>query len=124
MSEKKKLFGRLPGDLSKEELIARIIRVDQAGEYGAKRIYEGQLSVLGGTKDETVLREMADTEVVHLDTFNKLMVERRVRPTVLAPFWHFAGFALGFLLVFVSFTSKLSTTNPPNGICSKFFCRT
>ena len=95
MNQNKKSFGRLPGDLSKEELIARIIRVDQAGEYGAKRIYEGQLSVLSGTKDEPVLREMADTEVVHLDTFNKLMVERRVRPTVLAPLWHFAGFALG-----------------------------
>ena len=95
MNQNKKSFGRLPGDLSKEELIARIIRVDQAGEYGAKRIYEGQLSVLSGTADENVLREMADTEVVHLDTFNKLMVERRVRPTVLAPLWHFAGFALG-----------------------------
>ena len=95
MNQNKKSFGRLPGDLSKEELIARIIRVDQAGEYGAKRIYEGQLSVLRGTEDENVLREMADTEVVHLDTFNKLMVERRVRPTVLAPLWHFAGFALG-----------------------------
>ena len=95
MNQNKKSFGRLPGDLSKEELIARIIRVDQAGEYGAKRIYEGQLSVLSGTEDENVLREMADTEVVHLDTFNKLMVERRVRPTVLAPLWHFAGFALG-----------------------------
>ena len=95
MNQNKKSFGRLPGDLSKEELIARIIRVDQAGEYGAKRIYEGQLSVLSGTEDENVLREMADTEVVHLDTFNKIMVERRVRPTVLAPLWHFAGFALG-----------------------------
>ena len=78
MNQNKKSFGRLPGDLSKEELIARIIRVDQAGEYGAKRIYEGQLSVLSGTEDEPVLREMADTEVVHLDTFNKIMVERRV----------------------------------------------
>ena len=95
MNQNKKSFGRLPGDLSKEELIARIIRVDQAGEYGAKRIYEGQLSVLNGTEDENMLREMADTEVVHLDTFNKLMVERRVRPTILAPLWHFAGFALG-----------------------------
>ena len=95
MDQKEKNLGRLPGDLSKEELIARIIRVDQAGEYGAKRIYEGQLSVLSGTEDEPVLRQMADTEVAHLDTFNKIMVERRVRPTLLAPLWHLAGFALG-----------------------------
>ena len=95
MKQKEKNLGRLPGDLTKEELIARIIRVDQAGEYGAKRIYDGQLSVLSGTQDEPVLREMADAEVVHLDTFNKLMVERKVRPTILSPLWHFAGFALG-----------------------------
>ena len=95
MNKSKKNFGRLPGDLSKQELIARVIRVNQAGEYGAKRIYEGQLAVLGGTKDEPVLQKMAETEEVHLDTFNKLLVERRGRPTVLTPLWHFAGFALG-----------------------------
>ena len=95
MNKGKKQIGRLPGDLSKEELIARIIRVNQAGEYGAKRIYEGQLSVLGGSEDEALLRDMAETEDVHLETFNKLLVERKVRPTLLSPLWHFAGFALG-----------------------------
>ena len=95
MDKQNKYKGRLPGDLSREELIERIIRVDQAGEYGAKRIYEGQLAVLAGTPDETVLREMADVEEQHLDTFNALMVERQVRPTILAPLWHVAGFALG-----------------------------
>ena len=95
MNKSKKNFGRLPGDLSKQELIARVIRVNQAGEYGAKRIYEGQLAVLGGTKDGPVLQKMAETEEVHLDTFNKFLVERRVRPTVLTPLWHLAGFALG-----------------------------
>ena len=87
--------GRLPGDVSKEELISRIIRVDQAGEYGAKRIYDGQLAVLSGSPDEPVLREMAETEKQHLETFNEIMVSRRVRPTALAPLWHVAGFALG-----------------------------
>ena len=53
------------------------------------------MSVFSGSEDEPVLREMANTEVVHLDTFNKIMVERRVRPTLLAPLWHVAGFALG-----------------------------
>ena len=95
MDKPRKYVGRLPGDLSKDKLIARIIRVDQAGEYGAKRIYEGQLAVLGGSSDEPVLREMAETEKHHLETFNQLMVSRRVRPTALAPLWHVAGFALG-----------------------------
>ena len=94
MDKPRKYPGRLPGDLSKDDLIARMIRVDQAGEYGAKRIYDGQLAVLGGSPDEPVLREMAETEKHHLETFNKLMVSRRVRPAVLAPLWH-VGFALG-----------------------------
>ena len=95
MKKKKKPLGRLPGDPSKVELIARIIRVNQAGEYGAKRIYDGQLSVLGGTRDEGLLKEMARQEQVHLEAFDKLLVERRVRPTLLSPLWHLAGFALG-----------------------------
>ena len=53
----------------------------------AMRIYEGQLAVLGGTSDEPVLREMAETEKHHLETFNQLIISRRVRPTALAPLW-------------------------------------
>lgn len=88
-------FGRLPGDPSSAEMIARMIRVDQAGEYGAKRIYEGQLAVLGSRPDAEAIRHMAATEDEHLAHFDKMMVDRRVRPTVLHPLWHLAGFALG-----------------------------
>ena len=95
MDKTRKYPGRLPGDISKGELIARIIRADQAGKYGAMRIYDGQLAVLGGTSDGPVLREMAKTEKHHLQTVNKLIVSRQVRPTALAPLWHAAGFALG-----------------------------
>ena len=87
--------GRLPGDLTRDEIVARMIRVNQAGEYGAKRIYEGQISILEGTNDEPVLRDMAKTEEIHLKQFNKLMVEKRIRPTLLSPLWHVAGFVLG-----------------------------
>ncbi len=75
--------------------LEEVIRVDHAGEYGAKRIYEGQLAVLRGTKHEATIRHMQDQEQVHLDTFSGLIAERRVRPTVLLPLWHVAGFALG-----------------------------
>jgi ubiquinone biosynthesis monooxygenase Coq7 len=87
--------GRLPGDLTREELVERIIRVDQAGEYGAVRIYEGQLAVLGRTPAGAVIRDMAAKERQHLATFNDLVGSRRVRPTALQPVWHLAGFALG-----------------------------
>ena len=86
---------RLPGDPAPEELIARMIRVDHAGEYGAKRIYDGQLAVLGRSGAAPAIRAMADAEQAHLDAFDELLVERRVRPTALAPVWHVAGFALG-----------------------------
>ncbi len=86
---------RMPGDPSAEQLSERMIRVDHAGEYGAIRIYEGQLAVLRGTPAASVIREMAEAERHHLETFEKMIVERRVRPTLLSPLWHVAGFALG-----------------------------
>ncbi|MDQ2803478.1 MAG: demethoxyubiquinone hydroxylase family protein [Pseudomonadota bacterium] len=87
--------GRLPGDPPAEASVERMIRVDHAGEYGAARIYAGQLAVLGrGTKGD-VLRHMQSQEQQHLDTFQDLLVRRRVRPTALLPLWHIAGFVLG-----------------------------
>jgi ubiquinone biosynthesis monooxygenase Coq7 len=86
---------RAPGDLTKPELLARMIRVDHAGEYGAARIYAGQLAVLGHTKAGPLLQHMKDQEQVHLDTFAALVGERGIRPTALLPLWHVAGFALG-----------------------------
>lgn len=84
-----------PGDLTERELIERIIRVDHAGEYGARRIYEGQLAVLGRTRHGPTLEHMKAQEEEHLATFSRLIAERRVRPTALLPLWHVAGFALG-----------------------------
>jgi 3-demethoxyubiquinol 3-hydroxylase len=73
-----------------------MIRVDQAGEYGAARIYAGQLAVLGDRHPASrAIRHMATQEQRHLDHFNKVMAERSVRPTLLQPFWHIAGYALG-----------------------------
>lgn len=75
---------------------AAMIRVDQAGEYGATRIYAGQLAVMGsraeGSKE---IAAMASQEAAHLARFNALMARRGVRPTALQPVWHAAGFALG-----------------------------
>jgi 3-demethoxyubiquinol 3-hydroxylase len=86
---------RLPGDPTPREYVERAIRVDHAGEYGAKRIYQGQLAVLGRTKYGPMIEHMKAQEQVHLDTFSRLIATRRVRPTALLPIWHVAGFALG-----------------------------
>lgn len=84
----------LPGDVPRDSL-ARMLRVNHAGEYGAKRIYAGQIAVLGHTPIGPELRHMAAQEQVHLDAFNRLLPEHGVRPTALLPLWHLAGFALG-----------------------------
>ena len=55
----------LPGDLNQKQKIQRIIRVNHAGEYGAKRIYEGQLAVLGKSPVAPVIRHMAEQEREH-----------------------------------------------------------
>lgn len=88
---------RLPGDLTPRQQLERMLRVDHAGEYGATRIYAGQLAVLdrNGSGAAPAIRHMAAQEDRHLAAFNRLLPQRRVRPTLLAPFWHVAGFALG-----------------------------
>ncbi len=85
----------LPGELSHEENIARMIRVNHAGEYGAKRIYAGQLAVLKNKPSAPIIKHMAEQEEEHLRVFSDMLVERRVRPTVLAPIWHVGGWLMG-----------------------------
>lgn len=73
-----------------------MIRVNQAGEYGAARIYAGQLAVMGNRSPAArSIRHMAAQEQRHLDRFNAIMADRGVRPTALQPLWHIAGYALG-----------------------------
>jgi 3-demethoxyubiquinol 3-hydroxylase len=86
---------RLPGDRQPAEKIARMLRVDHAGEYGATRIYQGQLDVLGRSRAAAEIRRMAATEERHLAQFEMLLRERRARPTLLHPIWSVAGYALG-----------------------------
>ena len=85
----------LPGDHAPDSEMARMIRVDHAGEYGATRIYDGQLAVLGRSRVRDEIRRMSEQEKRHLAAFDRLLPERRVRPTLLQPLWHVAGFALG-----------------------------
>ena len=83
-------------DKTNREVLEEIIRVDHAGEYGATKIYDGQIAVFGkNSKIGKIIKHMADQEQEHIDKFNDLILEHRVRPTVLLPIWNIAGFALG-----------------------------
>jgi ubiquinone biosynthesis monooxygenase Coq7 len=73
-----------------------MIRVDQAGEFGATRIYAGQIAVMGDRGPHSPeIRAMAEQEAGHLARFDALIVRRGARPTALQPFWSAAGYALG-----------------------------
>ena len=79
--------------------VAAMIRVDHAGEFGAIRIYEGQLAVLertpGRAGSAEAVRHMLAQERRHFETFDHMVKARAVRPTALEPVWHVAGYALG-----------------------------
>lgn len=72
-----------------------MLRVNQAGEYGAVRIYQGQMDVLKNSPEQKTLAEMKQQEEVHLKTFNDLLIEHDVRPTLLTPLWHVGGYLMG-----------------------------
>lgn len=91
---------------------AAMLRVNQAGEYGATRIYSGQLAVLArGSAAAHQVARMAAQEERHLERFNKLMAERRVRPTALQPLWSAAGFALGAATALLSEKAAMACTD-------------
>ncbi|MFM6949721.1 MAG: demethoxyubiquinone hydroxylase family protein [Novosphingobium sp.] len=75
---------------------ARMLRVDQAGEFGATRIYAGQLAVMGDRAPHSgEIAHMAEQEAAHRAKFDALLAQRGVRPTALQPVWSVAGYALG-----------------------------
>lgn len=88
-----------PGRGAMSARLAEILRVDHAGELGAVHIYRGQRAVLGQAPGREriagQLAEMEGHEAEHLARFDRLLTERRVRPTAMAPVWRLAGFALG-----------------------------
>ena len=99
-----------PGDRRPDT--GSMLRVDQAGEYGATRIYAGQLAVLRRNCPEAkLISRMAAQERRHLDRFDKLMAARRVRPTALQPLWNVAGFALGAATALMSEEAALACTD-------------
>jgi len=107
--------------------IEAMIRVDHAGEYGAVRIYEGQLAVLdawpGSREAAATIRRMAAQEQHHLETFDKLVNERRVRPTALEPVWRVAGFALGAATALLGEKAAMACTAAVEEVIDEHYAR-
>jgi len=99
-----------------------MLRVNQAGEYGATRIYAGQLAVLRPNCPEAkLIARMAAQEDRHLARFDRLMADRRVRPTVLQPLWNVAGFALGAATALMSEKAALACTDAVETVIDKHY---
>jgi ubiquinone biosynthesis monooxygenase Coq7 len=97
-----------PGDARADA--RSMMRVDQAGEYGATRIYAGQLAVLGRHASSRLIARMAEQERQHLLRFDAMLAARHVRPTLLQPFWSVAGHALGAATALMSPRAAMACT--------------
>jgi ubiquinone biosynthesis monooxygenase Coq7 len=88
-----------PGRGAEAERAAEALRVDHAGELAAVHIYRGQRAVMAAARGKGALaahfRSLEGQEADHLAAFDRLLTERQVRPSLLAPVWRAAGFALG-----------------------------
>ena len=112
----------IPGEPGPAEMVERMIRVDHAGEYGAMRIYEGQLAVLRGrAASAATIEHMAEQERRHLAVFDRLVAERGVRPTMLAPLWHVAGFALGAATALLGEKAAMTCTSAVEEVIDRHY---
>ena len=94
-----------------KHLLKEIIRVDHAGEYGATRIYDGQIAVFGkNSKIGKTIQHMAEQEQEHIKTFEKLILKNHVRPTALLPLWNVAGYLLGVSTALMGEKSAMACT--------------
>lgn len=100
----------LPGMMTPQEQLKQMLRVDQAGEYGAIRIYQGQLDVLKDHPSSSLIRDMKVQEQEHLDTFNHLLVERHIKPTFFTPLWHIGGYVLGAITAKLGVKAAMACT--------------
>ena len=103
------MTGWRPGDRRPDT--AAMVRVDQAGEYGATRIYAGQLAVMGDRHPMArEIAHMAEQEERHRKFFDAMIAKRGVRPTALQPIWNIAGFALGAATALMSESAAMACT--------------
>lgn len=113
----------LPGSLNRAQRLDRMIRVNHAGEFGARRIYQGQLAVLRHHANAPVIQRMLEQEVHHVEVFEKMVADRRVRPTVLQPIWHVAGFMLGATTALLGEKAAMACTVAVETVIDQHYAR-
>ena len=105
-----------------KNLLEEIIRVDQAGELGATKIYAGQLAIFGkNSKIGKKIQHMADQEQKHITTFNNLIVEKKVRPTLMMPLWNILGYSLGITTALMGKKAAMACTVAVESVIGKHY---
>jgi ubiquinone biosynthesis monooxygenase Coq7 len=117
----------MPGANAGARRIEEMIRVDHAGEYGAVQIYRGQRAVFdrieGKSHAARLIAAMEAGEQEHLKTFDRLIAERGVRPTLMAPFWRFAGFGLGAVTALMGESAAHACTEAVEEVIEEHYAR-
>ena len=105
--------------------IGEMLRVDHAGEYGAVAIYRGQRAVFDKLPHKArlaaLLKDMEEGEIHHLETFDQLLAARKIRPTLLAPFWNVAGFGLGAATALMGEKAAMACTAAVEDVIEKHY---
>ncbi len=93
--------------------LSEILRVNHAGEYGAKCIYAGQIKAFELKKDhesKKLVEEMKKHEDEHFDYFDQKIVKEKTRPTLISPLWHAGGYMMGFLTAIIDKKAAMACT--------------
>ena len=105
--------------------LKEMLRVDHAGEYGAVAIYKGQQAVFGrNQKTREIAEKLAEMEAEeqhHLDAFDDLLNEHKVRPTALAPIWNVAGYGLGVVTALMGEKAAHACTEAVETVIEKHY---
>lgn len=117
----------MPGEGARERRLAEMVRVDHAGEYGAVQIYRGQQAIFGRSQSKAhaarLISEMEAGEQEHLRTFDRLIAERGVRPTLMAPVWRVAGFGLGAVTALMGEKAAHACTEAVENVIEEHYAR-
>lgn len=84
-------------EINHRKKLQEIIRVDHAGELGAKVIYEGQIRYTKNTEDKKLLEHMLEQEQVHLKYFQEKIQLGESKPTIFMPIWSVLGYFIGVI---------------------------
>lgn len=103
--------------------INEMIRIDHAGEYAAKRIYEGQLDYIKDKESKVIIKEMAKGEEKHLAYFEEQLRKRKARPTALFPLVDKLAYGVGAITAIMGKESAMVCTSAVEEVIAEHYSK-